>query len=274
MTKLAGKVALVTGSGRGIGREVALKFAAEGAAVVINDLDADVGDAVAAEINANGGKAIAINGSVTDADFAPRFINGAIEAFGLPDILVNNAGYTWDNVIQKMTDEQFDAMMDVHLKAPFRLLRELQPHWKMAHKTEAHEGRELYRKVVNISSVAGLGGIAGQANYATAKAGIIGMTKTMAKEWGRMNVNVNAVAFGFIETRLTEAVTEKKTIVVEGNEVAIGIPEAGVKAFEAAIPMGRKGRASEAAGSVFLFTIPESNYISGQVLVCGGGLVI
>ncbi|WP_417318537.1 SDR family NAD(P)-dependent oxidoreductase [Emcibacter sp.] len=272
MGNLEGKIALVTGSGRGIGRAVALKFAREGAKVVINDLDPEVGDAVAAEIRDMGGEAVACNGSVTEADFGERFITTALESFGVPDIIVNNAGYTWDSMIQKMTDEQFDAMMDVHLKAPFRILRAVQPHWKAAAKAEAENGQPVNRKVVNISSVAGTGGNPGQVNYSSAKSGIVGMTKTLAKEWGRLNVNVNCVAFGYIETRLTEATDEKKEIEVQGNRIGVGIPKATANIFKSMIPMGRAGTADEAAGAVYLLTTPESDYISGQMIICGGGL--
>lgn len=274
MGNMEGKVALVTGSGRGIGRAVALKLASEGASLVVNDLDADVGDAVANEIEAMDREAIALNGSVADEDFGQRFVHAALEHFGTPDIIVNNAGFTWDNVIQKMSDEQFEAMLDVHVKAPFRILRAIYPHWKAASKAEAETGQHVNRKVINISSVAGLGGNAGQVNYATAKAGIVGMTKSLAKEWGRMNVNVNCVAFGLIETRLTEAVDEKKSIDVEGREVAVGIPRATMAAFHAMIPMGRAGTAEEAAGAVYLFCTPESDYISGQTVICGGGFTL
>lgn len=274
MGNLNRKIALVTGSGRGIGRAVALKFAREGAKVVVNDLDPEVGDAVAAEIRDMGGEAVACNGSVTDPAFGETFIAAAMEAFGIPDIIVNNAGYTWDSTIQKMSDEQFDAMMDVHLKAPFRILRAVQPHWKMASKEEAQEGRRVNRKVVNISSVAGVGGNAGQVNYASAKAGIVGMTKTLAKEWGRMNVNVNSVAFGYIETRLTEATDEKQEIEVAGNKVGIGIPKTSAAALQSMIPMGRAGTPEEAAGAVYLLTTPEADYISGQLVICGGGLTL
>jgi NAD(P)-dependent dehydrogenase (short-subunit alcohol dehydrogenase family) len=158
MTKLAGKVALITGSGRGIGRAIALKLASEGARIVVNDLDAAPGDAVAAEIVAAGGKAIAVNGSVSDAGFADRFVRTAVEKLGGLDIIVNNAGYTWDSTIQKMTDEQFQAMLDVHLVAPFRILRAAAEPIRIFAKKEAEAGHEVFRKVVNISSIAGLYG--------------------------------------------------------------------------------------------------------------------
>lgn len=274
MKKLTGKVAYVTGSGRGIGRAVALKLAREGAKVVVNDLDQEPAEEVVGAIKAKGGDAIAVAGSVTDAGFADRFINAGIEAFGGVDIVVNNAGYTWDALVHKMSDEQFDAMIDVHLKAPFRIIRAASGYIRAQADKEATEGREVFRKIVNISSIAGTGGNAGQINYSSAKSGVLGMTKTMAKEWGRLKVNVNCVAFGFIRTRLTEATNEKKTIVVEGNEVGIGIPEKLVTGMEMMIPLGRAGTPEEAADGVYLFCAPESNYVSGQTLIVGGGLTI
>ncbi|NLH80536.1 MAG: SDR family oxidoreductase, partial [Phyllobacteriaceae bacterium] len=184
----------------------------------------------------------------------------------------NNAGYTWDSLIGKMSDAQFDAMIDVHLKAPFRILRAASEPIRIRAAKEAAEGREVFRKVVNISSVAGTGGNVGQANYSSAKSGVIGLTKSLAKEWGRFKVNVNCVAFGLIETRLTEATEVKKTISVAGNEVAVGMPTKIVESFEKLIPLGRAGRPEEAADGVYLFCAPESNYVSGQVLIVGGGL--
>lgn len=274
MNKLEGKTAYITGGGRGIGREVALKLAADGANVVVNDLDADPANAVVAEIETLGSKAIAVSGSVVGEDFGDRFIKAGVDAFGGVDIIVNNAGYTWDAMIHKMPDNQFDAMVDVHLKAPFRILRAAGQFIIPEAKIEAAEGREVFRKVVNISSIAGTGGNAGQVNYSSAKSGIIGLTKTLAKEWGRYKVNVNCVAFGFISTRLTEATDEKKTIMVEGKEIGVGIPKKIVAGFESAIPMRRGGTPEEAAGGVYLMCIPESNYVSGQTLIVGGGLTL
>lgn len=270
--KLAGKVALVSGSGRGIGREIALKLASEGAKVVVNDLDPEPGNQTVADIQAAGGEAVACNGSVTDADFGDRFVATAVENFGGVDIIVNNAGYTWDTVIQKMTDEQWDAILDVHLKAPFRILRAAQPVISAAAKAAVAAGEPVpCRKVVNISSVAGLSGNAGQANYSAAKAGITGFTKTMAKEWGRYNVTVNTVAFGIIKTRLTEAAAGNGTIDVDGREIKVGISDALLSAAEQMIPLGRSGTPQEAANAVYLFCTPESDYISAQTVVCGGG---
>jgi len=274
MSKLQGKVAIVSGSGRGIGREIALKLAGEGAAVVVNDLDAEPATAVVREIQAAGGRAVACTGSVTDADFGQRFVQTALQTFGGLDIVVNNAGYTWDNVIQKMSDEQWSTIMDVHVTAPFRILRAAADYFKETARAEAEAGQEVFRKVVNISSVSGVMGNAGQANYSAAKAAINGLTRALAKEWGRYKVNVNSVAFGLIKTRLTEAVAgdgNSATIDIAGREIKVGVNAQLMKNVEAMIPVGRGGTPAEAAGAVYLMCIPESNYISGQVLVVGGG---
>jgi len=271
--KLEGKVALITGSGRGIGRAIALKLAADGARVVVNDLDAEPAQEVVEAIKAMGGEAVACIGSVSAPDFAERFIGTAVEHYQGLDIIVNNAGYTWDNVIQKMTDEQWYAMLDVHLTAPFRILRAAQPVIRSLVKADQEAGRRNIRKVVNISSVAGLFGNAGQANYSTAKAGITGMTMTLAKEWGRLNTTVNCVAYGFIKTRLTEASVDGNAVAnIEGREIKVGINREMMDMLERSIPLGRAGTPEEAAGSVYMFCIPESDYVSGQTLICSGGL--
>ncbi|KQX19619.1 MULTISPECIES: SDR family NAD(P)-dependent oxidoreductase [unclassified Sphingomonas] len=273
MGKLDGKSAIVTGGGRGIGRAVALLLAREGARVVVNDLDQEPADQVVEEIRKNGGEAVACAGSVTSEGFADRFVQTAVETYGGIDIIINNAGYTWDAVIQKMTDEQWHAIVDLHLKAPFDILRAAQPIISAAAKKEKAEGRIVHRKVVNISSVAGVFGNAGQANYASAKAGIVGLTKALAKEWGRYNVNVNCVAFGFILTRLTEATADQaSTIDVEGREIKVGVNPQVLEMAKAMIPLGRPGTPEEAAGSVVMLTYPEADYVSGQLIVTGGGL--
>lgn len=270
--KLQGKVALVSGSGRGIGREIALKLASEGASVVINDLDPAPAAQTVKDIVAAGGKAVACVGNVTETGFADRFVATAIDQFGGLDIIVNNAGYTWDNVVQKMTDEQWEAMLAVHLTAPFRIMRAASGFIREAAKREADAGLSVHRKVVNISSTSGVYGNAGQANYAAAKAGINGLTKAMAKEWGRYKVNVNSVAFGLIKTRLTEASADADAkIEIAGQAIKVGVNPQILKTAEAMIPLGRGGTPEEAAGAVYMFCIPESNYVSGQVLVCGGG---
>ncbi|GAB94003.1 3-oxoacyl-[acyl-carrier protein] reductase [Kineosphaera limosa] len=275
MGKLDGKVAIVTGSGRGIGREIALKLAGDGAAVVVNDLDEAPAAETVAAIEALGSRAVACVGSVTDDGFAERYVQAAVDAFGGLDIVVNNAGYTWDAVVQKMSDEQWDAILDVHLKAPFRILRAAQPVISAAAKAAQAAGEPVpCRKVVNISSIAGLGGNVGQANYAAAKAGVTGLTKTLAKEWGRYNVTVNAVAFGLILTRLTTGSAGDSSIEVEGRHIKVGMNPQLMSTMEAMIPLGRGGTPAEAAGAVYLFCIPESDYVSGQTLVAGGGFVM
>ncbi|KLO33852.1 3-oxoacyl-ACP reductase [Mycobacterium nebraskense] len=275
MGTLDNKVAIVSGSGRGIGREIAVKLASEGAHVVVNDLDADPAAETLAAIEAVGGKAVTCVGSVTDAGFGERFVQTAVDTFGGLDIIVNNAGYTWDSVIQKMTDEQWDAILDVHLKAPFHILRAAQPVISGLVKQAKASGEPVpCRKVVNISSLAGVGGNAGQANYASAKAGILGLTKALAKEWGRYNVTVNAVAFGFIKTRLTEVSAGGGKITVQGKEIQVGVNPGLLAAMEQLIPLGRAGTPAEAAGAVYLLCSPESDYVSAQTLVCGGGVNI
>jgi 3-oxoacyl-[acyl-carrier protein] reductase len=272
MGTLDGRVALVTGSGRGIGRAIARKLATEGARVVVNDLDPEPAREAVAEIQAAGGQAIACVGSVTEATFPDQFVRTAVDTFGGLDILVNNAGYTWDNVIQKMTDQQFDAILDVHLRAPFRILRAAGEFIRSAAKAEAALGKPVYRKVVNISSVSGTLGNAGQANYSAAKAGVIGLTRALAKEWGRYKVTVNAVAFGLISTRLTTAPAHAgATIEIEGRTIPVGINPDSFALVEKLIPLGRAGTPEEAAGAVYLFCLPESDYISGEVVTCGGG---
>ena len=270
--KLDGKVALITGSGRGIGRAIALKLASEGARIVVNDLDANPAQETVQAIREAGGQAVACAGSVAAPDFAERFIGTAVSEYKGLDIIVNNSGSTWDNVIQKMSDEQWYAMLDCHLTAPFRILRAAQPVIRALAKADGDAGRRVLRKVVNISSVAGLFGNAGQANYATAKAGIVGLTQTLAKEWGRMNVTVNCVAYGFIKTRLTVSAAGERTANIDGREIKVGVNPDLMAAMERSIPLGHGGTPEEAAGAVYLFCIPESDYVSGQTLMCSGGL--
>ena len=272
MTRLSRKVALVTGAGRGIGRAIALKLASEGARVVVNDLDDEPATETIALIEKAGGAATACTGNVTELGFAERFVATALDAYAGLDIIVNNAGFTWDSVIQKMGDEQFQAVMDVHVTAPFRILRAASEPIRRFAKAEAEQGREVFRKVVNVSSVVGLGGNPGQVNYATAKAGIIGMTKTLAKEWGRYRVNVNCVAFGFIQTRMTQPLGSE-AVTIGGREATYGVQPAVLQSLEKnQIPLGRMGTPEEAANGVYLFCSPESDYISGQVITVGGGI--
>ncbi|QNA85531.1 SDR family oxidoreductase [Sphingomonas sp. So64.6b] len=273
MSKLAGKVALISGSGRGIGRALALKLASEGASVVINDLDEGPAAEVVRDIREAGGKAATCVGNVTDADFGERFVQAALNEFNGLDIIVNNAGYTLDGVIQKQTDVQFQKMLDVHTVAPFRILRAAADAIRTFAKQEAAEGREVIRKVVNVSSMAGTHGNAGQVNYSSAKAAMIGMTKTLSKEWGRYKTCVNCVSFGFIETRLTRAMEDAESrIVIEGKEIQAGVPGTTLHSLAHMIPLGRAGKPEEAANAIYLFCAPESDYISGQVISVSGGL--
>jgi len=266
---LKGRAALVTGAGRGIGRAVALQLAQAGASVMLSDLDREVVLETGMLIDRAGGAARAMPGDLTAPEFPDKLVAAAIAGFGSLDIIVNNAGYTWDSVIQKTTDEQFQAMLDIHVVAPFRVLRAASNWIRDAAKKDKAEGRRVMRKVVNISSISGLDGIAGQSGYGSGKAGIVGLTKVLAKEWGRYNVNVNVVAFGFIETRLTQALGGE--IDMHGQKIKVGVQEAAREAIREQCPLGRFGTTEEAAGPVLFFCSPLSDYVTGEVLLCAGG---
>jgi 3-oxoacyl-[acyl-carrier protein] reductase len=274
MGQLDGKVAIVTGSGRGIGREVALRLVRDGASVVVNDLDDEPAQETVALVEQLGGHAVACNGNVTAADFGERIVDAAVKRFGGVHVVVNNAGYTWDNVIQRMTDEQWYAIIDVHVTAPFRILRAFANYLRPAVEDERKQGKRIVRKVVNISSTSGVNGNAGQVNYSAGKAAMVGVTKTLAKEWGRYDVTVNCVAFGYIQTRLTQPLAEGEagTIEVEGRKVRVGVQGSRIAAMSQMIPLGRGGTPAEAAGAIYLFCSPDSDYVSGQTLVVTGGL--
>ena len=274
MGQLDGKVAIVTGSGRGIGREVALRLVRDGASVVVNDLDDEPAQETVALVEQLGGRAVACNGNVTAADFGERIVDAAVTRFGGVHVVVNNAGYTWDNVIQRMTDEQWYAIIDVHVTAPFRILRAFANYLRPAVEDERKLGKRIVRKVVNISSTSGVNGNAGQVNYSAGKAAMVGVTKTLAKEWGRYDVTVNCVAFGYIQTRLTQPLAEGEagTIEVEGRKVRVGVQGSRIAAMSQMIPLGRGGTPAEAAGAIYLFCSPDSDYVSGQTLVVTGGL--
>lgn len=267
---LEGKAALVTGAGRGIGRAIAAQLAEAGASVMVNDLDRAAAEESAAAL---GSRASALAGDVTDPEFPQRLVEATIGACGGIDIVVNNAGYTWDTVIQKTTDQQYQAMLDIHLVAPFRILRAASGWIRQEAKRESAAGVRVMRKVVNITSIAGTDGNPGQVGYASGKAGIIGMTKTLAKEWGRYNVNVNAVGFGLIETRLIQPITgEGASIDIKGNRIAVGVQPRVLENVKALCPLGRLGTPQEAASAVMFFCSPMSDYVTGEVLICGGGL--
>jgi 3-oxoacyl-[acyl-carrier protein] reductase len=265
---LDGKAAIVTGSARGIGRATAELLAEQGARVLINDLDGDVAEQAASEI---AGETTVFGGDLTRAGVPDQLVQKAAREFGQIDIIVNNAGYTWDGVAHKMADDQFQAMLDIHTVAPFRIIRAAAPHMREPAKQERDEGREVFRKIVNVTSISGTMGNAGQVNYSAAKAGVVGLTKTLAKEWGQFKVNVNAVAFGFVETRLTAAKEEGGKIELEGREIQLGIPEQMRAMAAMMIPLGRPASPEEAAGPVFFLCSPWSNYVHGQVLNVTGG---
>jgi 3-oxoacyl-[acyl-carrier protein] reductase len=268
MGVLDDKVAIVTGSARGIGRATAELLASQGAKVLINDLDGDVAEQTASEID---GDTVVYGGDLTKEGAADELVATAVDAWGKLDILVNNAGYTIDAPVHKMSDDQFQRMLDIHTVVPFRVLRAAAPHLREPAKQERDQGVEVFRKVVNVSSISGTMGNAGQANYSSGKAGVVGLTKTLAKEWGQFKINVNAVAFGFIETRLTASKDADNVMEIGGEKVQLGIPDnlRGMAAM--LIPLGRPGTPEEAAGGVFFLCSPWSNYVHGQVLNITGG---
>ncbi len=269
MGVLDGKSAIVTGSARGIGRATAELLSEQGAQVLINDLDGDVAEQAASEIK---GDTAVFSGDLTKPGAADELVQKAIDSFGKIDIIVNNAGYTVDAPVHKMTDEAFQAMLDIHTIVPFRVIRAAAPHLREPAKKEREEGKEVFRKIVNISSTSGTFGNAGQANYSSGKAGVVGLTKTVAKEWGQFKVNVNAVAFGFIDTRLTQAKVDENTMEKDGQTVQLGIPEQMRQMASMMIPLGRPATPAEAAGGVFFLCSPWSNYVHGQTLHVTGGL--
>jgi 3-oxoacyl-[acyl-carrier protein] reductase len=269
MGVLDGKSAIVTGSARGIGRATAELLVAQGAQCLINDLDGDIAEQTSSEID---GETAVFAGDLTKPGVPDELVQKAIDSFGKIDIIVNNAGYTLDAPIHKMSDEHFQAMLDIHTVVPFRVIRAAAPHLREPAKKEKEEGKEVFRKIVNISSTSGTFGNAGQANYSAGKAGVVGLTKTIAKEWGQFKVNVNAVAFGFIDTRLTQAKVDENTMEKDGEKIQLGIPEQMRGMASMLIPLGRPASPEEAAGGVFFLCSPWSNYVHGQTLHVTGGL--
>ncbi len=274
---LEGRTALVTGSGRGIGKAIAQRLLAAGANVMLNDLDESLLLEAEADL-AHPEHIRHIAADLTTATAPAAVVEATLNAFGAIDIIVNDAGYTWDSVIQKTTDEQFQAMLDIHLVTPFRILRAASDYIRSATKREIIDHQRVMRKVVNITSIAGTDGNSGQVGYGSAKAGVIGLTKTLAKEWGRYNVNVNSVGFGLIETRLVvqspaQSITGgPATLQMHGHEIKVGVPISALEALKERCPLGRLGTPEEAAGAVLFFCSPLSDYVTGEVLICGGGL--
>jgi len=272
MGLVEGKIAIVTGSGRGIGAATAKLLAGHGARVIVSDLDDEAAEETASTIQEAGGEAIIFPGDVTDAEFPAAIMDKAVRTYGGLDILVNNAGFTWDGMIHKMDDKQWDAIIQVHLTAPFRMVRAVARVMREQAKAEIErDGQTKSRKIVNISSTSGTYGNVGQANYAAGKSGVIGLTKTIAKEWGRYNICANAVAFGWIETRLTADKALGETIDVAGQTVALGIPQVGLESRKQIIALGRAGTVEEAAGPVLFLCSPLSDYVTGHVLMVTGG---
>jgi 3-oxoacyl-[acyl-carrier protein] reductase len=272
MKLLDGKIAIVTGAGRGIGAAAGRLLAAHGALVIVGDLDAAPAEETVATIAAAGGRALALPGDVTDSTYNQRLVATAVDQGGL-DVIVACAGYTWDAMSHKMTDEQWDAMLAVHLTAPFKLVQATAPFIREAARQEqARDGRARARKLIFVSSTSGTRGNLGQANYAAAKAGVVGLAKTLAKEWGAFNVQANALAFGLIETRLTAPKEQGSQIEREGQSIALGIPSQIRDMAKLLIPLGRSGTPEEAAGPILFLASPLSDYVSGQVLEVTGGM--
>jgi 3-oxoacyl-[acyl-carrier protein] reductase len=268
----ANQVAVITGAGRGIGAAAAELFAWHGAKVVVNDLNQEPADAVVEVIQAAGGEAIAVAGDVTEVEFPERLMETAVSTYGKINILVNNAGYTWDGMLHKMNDKQWQAILDVHATAPFRMIRAVAPYMRDPAKEElASGGLKEPRCIINVSSTSGLHGNIGQSNYATGKMGIIGLTKTVAKEWGGFGIRCNAVAFGFVDTRLTRPKEDEESIEIAGEEILLGIPERLRRNAGLFIPLGRPATPEEAAGGILMLASPWAAYITGHTLEVTGG---
>jgi len=246
--RLSGKNALVTGGAKGIGKAIALKLADEGANVIINYASSDqAAQELVANIEAKGVKAVAIKGDVSNAEQAEALVDQAILQFGSVDILINNAGITKDNLLLRMKEEDWDRVMEVNLKGTFLMT-------KLVGKTML---KKRFGKIVNITSIVGLMGNAGQANYAASKAGVIGFTKSVAKEFASRGINVNAVAPGFIKSDMTDSLNEEV-----------------VKNYLQNIPLGSLGEPEDVANAVVFLCSEESRYMTGQILSVDGGLYI
>jgi 3-oxoacyl-[acyl-carrier protein] reductase len=277
---LAHKVAVVTGAGRGIGLSIAKLLARQGASIVVNDLDAGIAEQAAASVRQDGAEAISVPGSVADDGFGERLAQETSSKFGRADILVNNAGMLWDGMLHTMQDDQWQKVLDVHATAPFRIIRAFAPLLRDAGKQEVLDGTTVQdRSIINVSSTSGLHGNLGQANYALAKAGILGLTKTVAKEWGPFGVRCNAVAFGMVDTRMTQS-NDGDDSAADDDAPPQGLPPdvaamwSSPKMLKMAVPLQRKGTPDEAAGAVLMLASPYASYITGATLECTGGMGI
>ena len=268
--KLRGKTAIVTGGGRGIGRAIVKLLAYSGANVLAADLDNEALEEMQTVVS-HPDRVASIRGNLTDPSFPQQIVDTALERFHSIDIIVNCAGFSWDSVIQKTSDEQLQAMLDIHVVAPFRVLRAASSYLRETAKKEIAVGQRVMRKVVNITSISGTDGNAGQAGYSAGKAGVVGLTKTLAKEWGRYNINVNAVGFGLMQTRMTQPLKPESKIKMSGKDIPIGVQPVMLESAVALTPLGRLGTAEEAAGAVLFFCSPLSDYVTGEVLTCSGG---
>lgn len=267
---LAAKTAIVTGGGQGIGRAIVQRLASVGANVLTADMDGEALRETQSSV-ASPERIALVCGDLMDPAHPQQIVDAALERFQSIDMVVNCAGFSWDSVIQKTSDEQFLAMLNIHVVAPFRLLRAASEYLRATAKREIAAGVRVMRKVVNITSISGTDGNAGQAGYSSGKAGVIGLTKTLAREWGRYNINVNAVGFGLIQTRMTQPLAPGGHIQVAGKEIPIGVQQGVLDSVAAACSLGRLGTSEEAAGAVLFFCSPLSDYVTGEVLICSGG---
>jgi 3-oxoacyl-[acyl-carrier protein] reductase len=290
---LAGQVAIVTGGSRGIGGAAATMLAANGARVVVADVDEAKAAEAAGAINQSfgDGRASAFVADLVAEGVCDALVKDTIDTCGGLDIVVNNAGYAWDGGVHSMTDEQFQAMLDIHLIVPFRLARACAPHFRAAARADDETGSARHRKTVMVSSQAGVGGLAGAANYAAAKAGMLGLMGTLAQEWGSMRVNVNAIAFGVIQTRFALPQSEREVIRTGGRTIHVGMPARQAQRLGVSVDperivtdeemyaarqfpgilLGRTGTIREAADVIFWLCSPLSDYVTGQTVRVNGG---